>query len=133
MKDFTIYENGKKTSPLFLILRSAKTENEDHLIEEIKNITDKPFNIAVYKAEDWNHDYSPWCAPGMDEASPFTGGGDETMKEILSIVEELKKTYSGEILIQLVQVPSSAFCILEPRNSRRAPLTGVTLRPKPAP
>lgn len=98
MKDFTIYENGDKASPLFLLLRSVKIENEDHLIEEIKNITDKPFNIAVFKAEDWNHDYSPWSAPGMDEASPFTGGGNETIKEILPIVEELKKTYSGEII-----------------------------------
>ena len=65
-------------------------ENE---IQSIRELTNTPFFLIAIKVEDWNRDLSPWEAPAVFGNEDFGDGAEETLREIMTLIDDRKKTY----------------------------------------
>ena len=65
-------------------------ENE---LQYIRELTDKPFCLIAVKVEDWNRDLSPWAAPAVFGNEGFGDGAEDTLREIMTLIDDREKTY----------------------------------------
>ena len=53
-----------------------------------------PQSVLLVKAEDWNRDLSPWPSEKIfPKGDDFAGEADETLKELIEIVQPYRKEY----------------------------------------
>ena len=60
-------------------------ENEVHIIQQLAGTDD--FGLMAVKVEDWNRDLSPWEAPAVYGNEPFGGRAEETLEELIGILD----------------------------------------------
>lgn len=65
-------------------------ENE---LRYIRELTDKPFCLIAVRVEDWNRDLSPWTAPAVFGNEGFGDGAQDTLRNILTLIDNWEKTY----------------------------------------
>ena len=66
----------------------------DNEIKEIKKLTNnKDFLLIAFKVNNWNKDLSPYKAKAVFGKEDFGDGASNTLKEILSVCNDLNKTY----------------------------------------
>ena len=65
----------------------------DSEIKEIKRLTNKDFLLITFKVNNWNKDLSPYHAKAVFGKEDFGDGASNTLKEILSVCNDLNKTY----------------------------------------
>lgn len=94
---FEVRENGTG-GPIVFWGTSQHQENEvprlwDCLMEVVP---DSDFLLAVFQAEDWNRDFSPWKAPAVFGIESFSGSGRKTLHWLSdAFVPSIEKQYGG--------------------------------------
>ena len=86
---------GDGQGPVFL-MGVFKDEAGEKTVSETKARTAKPFTLVTFDTADWDNDFSPWAAPGMEENRPFGGGGPETLRMLRNEAMPLLKERFGE-------------------------------------
>ena len=66
----------------------------DNEIKEIKRLTNnRDFLLIAFKVNNWNKDLSPYKAKAVFGKEDFGDGASNTLKEVLSVCNDLNKTY----------------------------------------
>ena len=66
----------------------------DNEIKEIKRLTNnRDFLLIAFIVNDWNKDLSPYKAKAVFGKEDFGDGASNTLKEVLSVCNDLNKTY----------------------------------------
>lgn len=86
---------GDGQGPVFL-MGVFEGEAGEKIVSETKARTAKPFTLVTFDTADWDNDFSPWAAPGMEENRPFGGGGPETLRMLRNEAMPLLKERFGE-------------------------------------
>ena len=72
---------SSKSAPLILL--NCYGDEGEGICRAVKELTDRPFSLAVISGLDWNRDMSPWAAEAVFKGeSPFSGGADEYLNEL---------------------------------------------------
>ena len=64
-------------------------------MDEIRRLTDVPFQLAAVKVQDWNRDLSPWPAPAVFGNEDFGDGAARTLEMIKTLCTDDKKNIIG--------------------------------------
>ena len=66
--------------PLVIIGDSHERDGYAEVIaRECEALGAEGLNLMVFEVEDWDRDFSPWEARGMDEENPLGNGGPKTL------------------------------------------------------
>lgn len=65
-------------------------ENEVNIIKEKAG---DDFKLIAFKIENWNNDISPWIAPAVFGKEDFGQGASETLRELLTELNDSNKKY----------------------------------------
>ena len=57
----------------------------------IRAHTDIPFRLVAVHIRKWNEELTPWPAPPVFGKIPFGDGAEETLRELLSILEKQRQ------------------------------------------
>lgn len=79
-RNIYLLTEGSGGPVVFLGIFKGATETAQKVFDFTKDLLPgKAFTLAAFEANDWNANFSPWPAKGLDESQVFTGGGNETL------------------------------------------------------
>lgn len=62
-------------------------------VRHIRELTEIPFRLTAVQVQNWARDLSPWKAPAVFGKEDFGDGAEETLRQILQLTDDRKKTY----------------------------------------
>lgn len=78
-------------NPQVLLLQPVDSHDLEELETEVAYIrahTEVPFRLVAVHIRKWNEELTPWPAPPVFGKIPFGNGAEETLRELLSIIEK---------------------------------------------
>lgn len=93
MRSFTYGDPGSNT----ILIQMTGDHELSHLEEEVRLIkeTSPDFCLIALQVDHWNDDLSPWEAPAVFGKDGFGGKAEETLKEVLTFLEDGKEYCIG--------------------------------------
>ena len=80
-----IFSKGHSGPVLFWGIGTGEQESLKRMLKLLEQISDKKnWMLVAYESRDWNRDFSPWPSSGVWGKGCFSGGGEETMRWLLS-------------------------------------------------
>lgn len=91
----TVFKYGNSNAGIVLVqpVDDHDMSVMDSEVRHIRELTDKEFGLIAVKVEDWNTDLSPWKAPAVFGKEDFGNGADDTLAEILKLIDDPCKKY----------------------------------------
>ncbi len=85
-KEIFTYENYENGPMIYLIEGHTSEEELGRIISRVKKLTGKaPWKVAIFSADSWNDDLSPWQGNDAKGEKAFGGKGEETLKKLPQI------------------------------------------------
>lgn len=82
-----IYGNEKSNNILIQMIGEHEMESLESEVRYISELTQsEDFCLAAIKVDDWNDSLSPWKAPAVYGDGEFGGRAEETLKELIDII-----------------------------------------------
>ncbi|MCR4617956.1 MAG: esterase [Lachnospiraceae bacterium] len=91
--DTVIFGNPEADIVLIQPVDQSDLEMIEEEIKIIKELTCKDFKLIAFKVSDWNRELTPWSAPAVFGKTDFGDGAGDTLKEILDVCTDGRKTY----------------------------------------